>query len=182
MSRWSVVGILGALAIGCGSAPTAPPTPTVQHVYVTWTTDGPFLQRVPDEIAHDALTKLEAAAGGALVVHRQQIGTPQVRIRIDDAAMEANGDYGDRGLAWVFGPCSGDVALGSSAVADSFVLLHELGHVFIGGHSPYPGDVLAPGGTFHPGDRPTTFSAHEAALLRANMADGCSRISTWPGR
>jgi hypothetical protein len=151
----------------------------MRHVYVTWTTDGPSLQRVPDELAHDVLSRLEAAAGGALVIHRQQAGSPHVRLRIDDSILETAD--GARGLAWPTGPCAGDVAIESSAVVDPLILLHELGHIFIGSHSPHPEDVMAPGGTFRPGRPPATFTAREVTILRANVANGCTRIESWAG-
>lgn len=175
--RVVLVGLLGILAVGCNGGPGAPsaaPAGPV-HVYVTWTASGAFLDRVPDEVALGALAKLEAAAGGTLVIHRQQVGSPQVRIRIDDSIL----DRGNRGEALPTGPCAGEIALESSAVVDDYILVHELGHLFVAlEHSPYCGDILVAGGTLCP-TRPTTFSAREASILRANVAAGCVRIESW---
>jgi hypothetical protein len=112
------------------------------------------------------------------VIHRQEVGTPRVTIRIDDSILETAD--GARGMAWPTGPCAGDVAIESSAVVDPLILLHELGHLFVGSHSPYSDDVMAPGGTFR--SAPVrTFSARESRILQQNLANGCSRVESWAG-
>ncbi len=191
--------IVGAamLLFGCNSAPLSPSAPEFAqaaapgpvHVHIAWTSGSGYYLDVPDAIMHAAIDRLERAAQGSLVVHRQSEGSPQIKVRIDDEAMRANGDHGDRGLAWWHGPCAGEIALEFSTTGDHTVLLHELGHIMLAGpHSPYAEDIMAPGGTFRPPSvgggtgRVDTFSESEARLLRAGLAAGCARIAAWPDR
>lgn len=150
----------------------AAPRPAPVHVYIGWATGKGILADVPDVVANAAIDRLEAAARGQLVVHRQQLGTPRVDIYVDDAATQGQG-Y--RGLAWRDAPCAGHIAMDSSALGDHFILLHELGHIFITGrHSARSEDVMAPGSTFRAGKLPMEFSQIESTVLQTNLATRCA--------
>lgn len=173
-----LAGLLAcSLLGGCQMGPSSPSEVGSLPITlnVSWTSD------VPDAPMHEALNRLEKAAGGLLKIQRQSSDpSNHVKLYVDEAQIASVSERQKQNVAAfalyeIQTVCRGEVVLTEIASHYPQVILHEIGHILISyKHSPYQGDLM------NDGWLDQGFSPRESKVLQENLQKGCTRIEVWP--